>query len=84
LLTNVSRHSSATEVEVAIALRGGELTLTVADDGRGIPAEHIGARTSLGIIGMQERLLPFGGALSFAAREPNGTAARVTMPLSPP
>ena len=84
LLTNVTRHACASHVEVAIAVHSGELTLTVADDGRGIPTEQIGARTSLGIIGMQERLLPLGGELSFAAREPNGTVAMVTIPLPAP
>ncbi|WP_345744451.1 GAF domain-containing protein [Streptomyces sp. ODS28] len=36
-LSNVARHAKASSVDVHLAVSGGELTLTVTDDGRGIP-----------------------------------------------
>lgn len=40
-LTNVARHADAKTVAVAVEVRDGNLTLMVADDGRGITEEQI-------------------------------------------
>jgi signal transduction histidine kinase len=41
----------------------------------------IGDRHSLGIVGMKERLLPYGGKLQFEGAPGKGTTARVVVPL---
>ncbi len=84
LLTNVSRHAEATEVEVTVYLADGELTLSVADNGRGVSHTKLESRTALGIIGMRERLLPFNGTLTYESLRPSGTVAMVVMPLPAP
>jgi signal transduction histidine kinase len=67
-LTNVYRHAEAQSVDVRILCRDGHVTLTVTDDGRGIPEEVLarfrgGAASGIGLAGMRERLAEFGGEI---------------------
>jgi signal transduction histidine kinase len=67
-LTNVYRHAEAESVDVRIVCRDGHVTLTVADDGTGIPQEVLarfrgGAASGIGLAGMRERLAEFGGEI---------------------
>jgi signal transduction histidine kinase len=67
-LTNVYRHADARSVHVRIVCKDGHVTLTVADDGKGIPHEVLakfrgGAAPGIGLGGMRERLAEFGGKL---------------------
>ena len=81
LLTNVARHAGATQVWVTFDRDDGNCVLSVADDGRGITEEQASNPTSLGIIGIRERLRPHGGSIEFLRRRPKGTMARVVVPL---
>jgi signal transduction histidine kinase len=67
-LTNVYRHASAQSVDVGILCDDGHVTLTVADDGKGIPHDVLsrfrsGAAPGIGLGGMRERLAEFGGVI---------------------
>lgn len=67
-LTNVYRHADAQSVDVRIVCRDGHVTLTVADNGTGIPQEVLarfreGAASGIGLAGMRERLAEFGGEI---------------------
>lgn len=62
---------------------GNEVSVTVADDGRGFNAESSG--TGIGLKNVRERLrLAYGNAASFtiAANFPNGVAATITLPAN--
>src|SRR6266403_1910375 len=61
LLTNVARHAGATRIDVAVRSDSDELVLTVEDNGRGIDAEVAHSPKSFGLMGVRERVLPFGG-----------------------
>ncbi|MGX1249169.1 two-component system sensor histidine kinase UhpB [Streptomyces ambofaciens] len=76
-LTNAARHADAERLEVGLARAEGAVTLTVADDGRGIEAAHEGA----GIRGMRERALLVGAALDISSAPGAGTRIRLTAPL---
>jgi two-component system sensor histidine kinase UhpB len=78
-LTNVVRHSGASEVAVQLHAVDGGLRLTVRDDGRGLPAE--GTRESSGIAGMRERALHVGGRLTITSKPDAGTEVRLDVPL---
>ncbi|MEU3403622.1 GAF domain-containing protein [Streptomyces sp. NPDC006670] len=81
-LTNVARHAGATRVEVSIVAADGNLTLTVTDNGVGLPA---GGRRS-GLRNLAERAERLGGRMEVAARgdgEP-GTRLEWQVPLAPP
>jgi two-component system sensor histidine kinase UhpB len=76
-LTNAARHADAERLEVGLSGADGAVTLTIADDGRGIEAAHEGA----GIRGMRERALLVGAALDITSAPGVGTRIRLTAPL---
>lgn len=80
LLTNVARHADASRVEVALRPEGGRVVLAVEDNGRGINGEVATSPKSLGLVGVRERVLPFGGRVEVRGAEGKGTLVRVTLP----
>lgn len=79
-LTNITRHASATQVDVHLWLERGNLRLEIADDGVGVP--EIAPRAStLGLLGMRERARRSGGECTIRRREPRGTVVSLTVPL---
>jgi len=80
-LTNVARHAQAQRVSVFLRKENGELILEVTDNGRGITKEQINASRSLGILGMQERAMVFGGQVTINGVPGEGTSLKVEMPL---
>jgi signal transduction histidine kinase len=79
-LTNVVQHAGATRVNVAVRPSATGLTVSVADNGRGIPTAALSSRTSLGLIGMRERASLIGGRIAIHRRTPRGTIVRVIIP----
>ena len=69
-LTNVARHADARQVTLELAHADGTVTLTVDDDGRGIPP-YVGDEAR-GITGMRERALLVHGRLQDRARPDAG------------
>lgn len=80
-LTNVARHSSASEVLVRIAVEHGQLLLRIQDNGRGLRPRDVQSRRSVGLLGMRERASAWGGTLALGARPEGGTAVELRMPL---
>jgi PAS domain S-box-containing protein len=81
-LTNVARHAGARQVRVDLAVGADAVTLTVADDGRGVTAEEIGRPTSLGLVGMRERALVVGGEVTISGSPGRGTTLVVRVPTA--
>lgn len=79
LLTNVARHANATRVWVWLA-DGEILTLRVEDNGRGVRERELEGGRSLGILGLRERVLAFGGSIDFKGQEGKGTSVSVAIP----
>jgi two-component system sensor histidine kinase UhpB len=77
-LTNVMRHSGASEVLVALNNVGGGLRLVVRDNGHGLAN---GATGGAGIIGMRERAMHVGGWLTVTSPATGGTEVRLDVPL---
>jgi signal transduction histidine kinase len=82
VLTNVARHANATRVDILMQLDTETLVLHVEDNGKGISEASIHSPKSLGLLGMRERVLPFGGAIEVMGRSGNGTKVAVSVPLS--
>ncbi len=71
-LTNISRHSGATTVEVDLVWTGNEVMLAVSDDGQGFnPAARNGK--GLGLQSMRERVEALGGRLDVSSTPGKGT-----------
>ena len=81
LLTNVARHANATKVTAQLA-DGHALTLKVEDNGRGIQDQEFESPKSLGLLGLRERALAFGGSIEVKGYEGRGTAVSVSIPHS--
>ncbi|MFE6485651.1 GAF domain-containing protein [Streptomyces sp. NPDC057757] len=71
-LSNAVRHSGARAVDVRLQCARGELTLTVTDDGCGVPGD-VGRS---GLKNIEERALTLGGTLTLGER-PEGGGTRL-------
>jgi signal transduction histidine kinase len=83
-LTNIIRHANAQQVHIRLQRTADGLTVTVEDDGVGLPDEGYSnayGRQPLGILGMQERADALGGRLEVARRRPHGTWVELWLPL---
>jgi signal transduction histidine kinase len=81
LLTNIARHADATRIEVSMRTASGALVLEVEDNGKGIEQSAMSSPKSLGLLGMRERVLPFGGNIEITGDRDRGTKVRVSIPL---
>ena len=84
-LTNVLRHAKAKRVSVRILQVDDALNLYIEDDGIGFDMEQARQKavggSSLGLLGMQERVLLAGGRLDVISAPGRGTAIHVCLPL---
>ena len=81
-LTNTARHSGADEVIIELTIIHGWMILSIHDNGRGITPAEIEKGTSLGILGMKERVLILGGIWSIIGEDNKGTTVQIKVPLS--
>jgi two-component system sensor histidine kinase UhpB len=78
-LTNVARHSGSETAEMRLERSGPDrVTLVVADDGRGLPAD---ATAGGGMQGMAERASTVEAALNVSNRNGRGTQIRLDVPI---
>jgi signal transduction histidine kinase len=77
-LTNVARHSGATQVKVSLESCNGRLRLAVSDNGRGLAPDH--NKRGFGLIGMRERMRALGGELNVRSG-PEGLIVVAEVPL---
>jgi PAS domain S-box-containing protein len=82
-LTNIIRHAAATRVEIQLEGEPEHVTLTVRDNGRGIPESKIVAPGSVGLLGLRERALLLGGRCDISGRPGEGTRVQARIPLPP-
>lgn len=79
-LTNIARHSNATEVKINISQSTDSILLSISDNGIGIPSRKLDSNSSIGIIGMKERASIAGGTLEFISGNGLGTEVRLSIP----
>ncbi|MCW1886661.1 GAF domain-containing protein [Luteolibacter flavescens] len=76
-LTNVARHSSATEVQVTLETEP-TVCIHITDNGVGFHPQYVKRR--LGLLGMQERMNAIGGALVIDSSSKRGTHIQARLP----
>ncbi|HTQ69200.1 MAG TPA: GAF domain-containing sensor histidine kinase [Solirubrobacteraceae bacterium] len=76
-LTNVAKHAEARSVKVEVREGPGELTVLVADDGRGFDPREV--KRGFGLAGMCERISLAGGEVSVESGSA-GTTVRASLP----
>jgi signal transduction histidine kinase len=79
-LTNIVRHSGATEVRLNIQVEQGQVRLTIADNGRGW-AEIDQMDGMDGVANMRVRLEKLGGRFEVTSKTNEGTVVRFDLPL---
>ena len=80
-LTNISLHSGAKNASVDLSTDGSRVSLVVSDDGKGITKDEINAPTSLGLLGMRERVESLKGSFTISGHRGKGTTVKSTFPL---
>ena len=83
-LTNVTRHASATHVDIRLTCSDATIDLAICDNGRGITDEEIQRYGSLGLLGMKERVSLLGGMLAVVGKPGEGTTLSAQIPLNGP
>ncbi|MBI5029677.1 MAG: PAS domain S-box protein [Chloroflexi bacterium] len=86
-ITNVIRHAQATEVLVDLKQEGAELNLTIQDNGIGMDVAKVLAQatrgTSMGLLGLRERVMLVGGNVSMHSAPAQGTRIQVQVAFEP-
>ncbi|MCC6393439.1 MAG: sensor histidine kinase [Bryobacterales bacterium] len=77
-LRNANRHSGARNVIVAVRQREGRILVEVRDDGKGFDPSRM---RGMGLLGMEERVQRFGGALRIESQPGGGTTVAADLPL---
>jgi PAS domain S-box-containing protein len=80
-LTNVARHANANKVFITLKEYKNDVILEIKDNGKGITVNQISNPRSLGILGMKERAMLFGGTVIIKSSMNSGTTVRVELPL---
>ena len=80
-LTNVARHAKATRITASMRMNDSGLYLSIADNGKGISASEIKSSTSIGLIGMRERIYPWKGTVDIVGKKGKGTTVRIKVPM---
>jgi signal transduction histidine kinase len=78
-LSNIVRHAQASEVRVGLCRHEHCLSLTVRDNGVGLPQP--GARRGHGLRGIAQRVSEAGGRLDIASTPGAGTALTMSFPI---
>ena len=81
-LTNTMKHANAERVELTLKAIGGEVRLSVSDDGSGFLLDQ--SAGGFGLIGMRERVELVGGRLEVESSPGGGTVVRARLPVRPP
>ena len=76
-VANTRKHAEASSVAVDLAVRDGQLALSVSDDGRGLPTD---VRPGIGMHSIAERAAELGGTARYD-RAASGCRLLVTLPL---
>jgi two-component system sensor histidine kinase UhpB len=79
-LTNIRRHSQASEARISLAGRDGRLMLDIADNGIGFVTEAVG-EDHFGLKGIRERARLLGGTAAIVSAPGQGTQLTIELRL---
>ncbi|HEY8447707.1 MAG TPA: sensor histidine kinase [Thermomicrobiales bacterium] len=84
-LTNVAKHADAKRVWLDVDRTGGDVTISIQDDGKGFDPSNVkssdGRGLGLGIFGMEERVALVGGRFRIWSKPGQGTEVFAYIPL---
>jgi signal transduction histidine kinase len=80
-LANGFRHSGGSEHQVAVSRAGGQLTVSVRDNGTGFDPSNANVVGHVGLEGMRERVEILGGSFQVQTAPGQGTVIQASLPL---
>ena len=80
-LTNILRHAQAEQIFIRLSQRSDSVILTIRDNGRGITKKELKGTSSLGLVGIRERIRMVGGTLTIEGKTGSGTLLSIEVPL---
>jgi PAS domain S-box-containing protein len=81
-LTNITRHSQATETEVTLQILWNKVEMNINDNGIGISKDLVSSLKSMGIAGMKERVKLVNGKITIGSKKGLGTRITIIIPLN--
>jgi two-component system, NarL family, sensor histidine kinase UhpB len=82
-ITNALRHGQATHLQLNLAGTHDGVTLTLRDDGRGLPPEGLPTHGHYGLRWLSERVESLHGSVVLEPALPRGAQLTVRLPLTP-
>ena len=79
-LNNVVRHAHAHHCDLTVAVRSGELIISVADNGVGLGPSYV---SGIGVTSMRSRVQALGGTFDLRAAPGGGTVLQARIPVEP-
>ncbi len=76
-LSNVARHARARRVQLAAQMKNDSFTLTITDDGQGIPPDYV---AGYGLQNMRDRARMLGGELTIHSQPGQGARVQLIVP----
>jgi len=83
-LSNIMQHAQASLVRVELRQAGGQLNMTISDNGIGLRPESRNKVDSFGLVGIEERISLLGGGCSITGSPNGGTTVAVSVPVAAP
>jgi two-component system NarL family sensor kinase len=80
-LTNILKHAEAKSADLAIEIAADTFTLSISDDGKGIPKSRVGTSTSHGLASMRHRIAGLGGVADIRSPPSGGTIVTAVIPM---
>ncbi len=81
-LTNIARHAEAAQVQVDLKKDQIRFSMSIRDDGKGMPSLEENTARTFGLLGMRERMHRLQGALEITSNAERGTTILATIPLT--
>lgn len=81
-LTNIARHSKATQINIELYTKNNFIFFNILDNGIGISKKQIDAKNSFGLLGMKERTISLGGSFYIGKADKTGTIIKLKLPIN--
>jgi signal transduction histidine kinase len=81
-ITNVVRHAKASKVSVNMNHQDNQLVMKIRDNGKGIQKDQAEGSSSLGLIGIRERVRYWNGEVFFHGAPEQGTTVEIRIPVA--
>jgi PAS domain S-box-containing protein len=80
-VTNVLKHSDATQLVIELVVDSGLISLTISDNGKGFDQEKVKAKKGVGLYNIANRTALFNGEMNIVTSPGNGCQLSINIPL---